>query len=181
MSEPTSPIRPGRWLGPTIVILLAAQLCLVWLHGSLLNRQHQDLQDIRSEIANLSDTIAEGQDDSSQEDEALSPALDLAVRPGHRVSRRLHHPRARFVRVQDEGQDAEGRNRELDELRKSQQSGQEAVAKGKKVRSILSIEENARKAEAKDKALGITRSWIPGIVAVLAALGFVFWRLRRRA
>ena len=50
MSERPAPPSWPRWALPVLSGILAGQLVLLWIQGSLLNRQHQDLVAIREEI-----------------------------------------------------------------------------------------------------------------------------------
>jgi hypothetical protein len=162
-----------RWLSRTVVTLLAAQLALLWTHGSMLQRQHEDLQSLRDDIQALSESLdqeQDGWDDGSGQDG--NSAADPALVP----ARRLRHLRARkgrpaLLRVQDPGEQPSGSDQQAaKDLADSLKSGKDAVAQARKVQSQLSIEENYRKAEEKAKAEGEFKRWLPW-AAFLGAVG----------
>jgi hypothetical protein len=166
--KPCIPLRP--WVGSAILVLLAAQTALLWVQGSLLHRQHQDLVSLRDEIQYLSESLEQ----NGQWDEEGGPA----EYPSPARHRRIRHPRLqRAARIQEEDAGA------LKDVEASRRSAQEAVAKGREAREKLSIEENARKAEEKAKALDQgrqARTWIwAGAAALAAAYGARVW-LRKR-
>ncbi len=168
--EPSMPKRFPSWLAPAVVILLALQLTLSWVHGSQLQRQHADLMDLRDDIQNLADSIDQG---TVQDGEDTNPA-DSGLAPA-RLRRR--HGGSRFqrvVRIQDSSQSQEDEQGRKD-LEDSRASAKKAVAEAREARSKLSIEENARKADEKAKVEVAENTWLKWVWIGLGAcvLGFV--------
>jgi len=195
MSEPTpTPSLPG-WLSRTLVVLLVVQVALLWTHGSMLQRQHDDLEALRGDVQALADSLDQDQDgwDADGGDQDASPVRRAVprpsrVRPGSvRAFRRhgLRPGRPALLRVQDPAKapaDPEEQQpaKELDASRKS---AQEAVAKARQVQGQLSITENIRKADERAALEGAGSRWLPwlafgGAAAVLALLGRAWFRRR---
>ena len=162
------------WLGPVIAALLAAQLGLTWIHGSLLHRQHEDIQGLREDLQDLSDSLDQEEASGSAEAEGVVPAQ--VPFQGHFHRRRMLRA-ARLVRQQEEPDQA------AKDLEAARQSAQKAVKEARETQQKLSIEENARKAEEKAKLQGASNAWQKwlwiGLGAGLAALVARSW-LRRR-
>lgn len=148
-----------RWLSVSIVLLLAAQVGLLWTHGRMLQRQHEDIQALREDVQNLADDLYEDQDgwDSSEDDPNPRPVRALRPRPHPRAAVRRGGRLAPAAYLQAQGEGDEATRKELDATR---QSGKDAVAKARKVQGQLSWEENARKAEEKAKLEGAGHSWV---------------------
>jgi hypothetical protein len=176
MSEP-SPRKPiPTWLAGAVITLLSLQMALLWMQGSMLERQHGTLLSLRQDIQELSESLDDyqGATDSGASGETLRPTR---MRPSRR------HALQR-VRLQDqqeqEGDGQRALRKDLEEQRKSEK---EAVAKAREVRSQLSYEENARKAEEKARIEAETHKYRPLIwIGVAVALGAMFLRswLRNR-
>ncbi|HWQ09009.1 MAG TPA: hypothetical protein VN436_07880 [Holophaga sp.] len=147
------------------------QLVLGWLHGSLLERQHQDLLDLREDVQELTDSLDQGDPQDDSQDESLAPARHT---PAHR--RRLQ----RVARIQAQPAEEEQARKELQD---AQASAQQAVSQARKVQSQLSIEENMRKADEKakvDAAENAWQKWLWGALGGgLVAMAVRVW-LRRR-
>lgn len=172
-----------RWLSVSILALLTAQVGLLWTHGSMLQRQHEDIQALREDVQSLADDLYQDQEggDPGANDEGASAQPARMVRhrrPGHRRVAWIQAPSA----PADEGDPA------LKEARKdldtSLQSGKEAVAKARKTQDQLSWSVNAQKAEeaarmqdAADKG----RTWMWVATAVAAAALMLRLKLRRGA
>ena len=137
MSEPSPKSVPPSWLAGAVVGLLTAQLALLWMQGSLLERQHGELQGLRQDVQELTESLddAQGTYDQGSFDGKARPSRDR-----HRQRRQ-----AVLVRLQEGGGDA-GVRKELEDQRKSER---EALDKARDVREKLSLEENARKADEK--------------------------------
>jgi len=170
-----------RWLPGTLVILLAAQVGLTWMHGSLLNRQHGELQALSQDIQELSDSL----DAQSEEDAQAQEDYSLARRPFHSRRHRAVRPLRVLYRQQPAPEDAPKEESQAQkELRESRESAQRALKDARKVQSQLSWEENARKADEKAKLESAQNStlkwiWIAMGIGVLA-LVVRSW-LRRRS
>jgi ElaB/YqjD/DUF883 family membrane-anchored ribosome-binding protein len=190
MNNPNPVTGVPKWLSRTIVALLAAQVALLWTHGSMLQRQHNDLQSLREDVQSLADSLdqeqQDGLDDGTGQDGSGSATADPAVPVPVRQARR---PRARhrapaLLRVQDPGKEpSEGGEQAAKELADSRQSGKDAVAKARKTQEQLSITENYRKAEEKAALEGAYKRWLPwiafGAAAGLAAMVMRAWLNRR--
>lgn len=168
MSEPTrQEDRPGRppalfprKLGFAILVLLSLQLALGYLQGALLNRQHEELRSLRTEIQDLTATLEQGYGvvDPGAGEDAWKPARRLRARP------RTYAAAGMVVLDGDE------EDRARKELQQSKESAGKAVEDARKAQSQVSIEENARKAEVArkvDEAGGRWQKW------TLIAIGVV--------
>jgi hypothetical protein len=161
------------WVVAGVLTLLALQVGLLWMQGSMLERQHGDFLALRQDVQDLSESLEQFEDNFDQ------GAPEGTLRPS---SHRFRHRRPSVVRVrlQEEGADAANARKDLEATRKS---AQEAVEKARDTRSKLSLEENARKAEEKAKLDAEAHKWRPFIwIGVVVALGALFLRswLRNR-
>lgn len=175
MSDPASPPRPATWVGPSVLLLLGLQMGLLWIQGSLLQRQHEDLLGLREDVQALAESLEDSQGGWAGEAEgALRPVQGLRTRP----ARRARAVPAAFLQVQPDEDKTAAQEQEA-----NRKSEREAVAKGREVNSKLSIAENIRKADEKARLDSENRRWRPwlwfaGGVAILAML-LRSW-LRRR-
>jgi hypothetical protein len=181
MNEPRPAPAVPKWLSRTVVALLAAQLGLLWTHGSMLQRQHDDLMALREDVQALSDSLdqeQDGLDDNGGQDS--NPAAYPGAAPAHRVRHlRGRRGRSALLRVQDpapEPSDA-GDQQGAKDLANVRKSAQDAVAQAHKVQEQLSLTENYRKAEEKAKAEGEFKRWLPW-AACLGAVGVAAMMLR---
>jgi FtsZ-interacting cell division protein ZipA len=176
MSEPTPRKLLPTWLAGAIVTLLSLQLALLWMQGSMLERQHGTLLSLRQDIQELTESLDDYQSsaDSGASGEALRPTLHRGH--GHRPLQRV---RLQEQQEQQERQDREGDGQQAlkKELEAQRKSEKDAVAKAREVRSQLSYEENARKAEEKARIEAETHKYRPLIwIGVVVALGAMFLR-----
>ena len=180
---PAAP-HPPKWLGRAVVTLLALQVGLLWTHGSLLQRQHDDLQALREDVQALADTLDQNQDGAGADgtDPDASPVRNRHLRRGAR--HRLRRGPAALVRVQDPAKAPDADDQGAKDIEASRKSGQEAVAKARTVQGQLSISENIRKADEKAALEHEGNRWLPWLAFGGAAglLGVVAraW-LRRRS
>ena len=87
MSEPQSPSTGPTWLNRGVILLLALQVGLLWTHGSMLQRQHDDIQGLRDDVQSLAESLDQEDGwDSSEGDTHPHPARTL-VRHGRRLIR----------------------------------------------------------------------------------------------
>lgn len=141
MSETPPPHPLPKWLSRSIVVLLAVQVGLLWTHGSLLQRQHDDIQALRDDVQALADSLYDEQDQDGW-DSSGDPKPHPA-RASSRIRRRA--VRAAFRQAPDEGDPAlKDLKKDLDAVR---QSEQEALAKARKAQEQLSVQANIQKAE----------------------------------
>jgi FtsZ-binding cell division protein ZapB len=184
-SNPASAI--PRWLSVSIIVLLTAQVGLLWTHGSMLQRQHDDIQSLREDLQALADDLYQDQDgwDSSQEDPTPQPARQLnhqrSHRQGHRHGRAL--ARARFLAQApapeqgDQDEATQAARKDMDAARKSER---DAVAKARTVQEQLSLSANAAKAEEKAKQEEQGRTWMNWAWAAFAVVcGVALVRVRK--
>ena len=172
MTEPSQPPRFPAWLAPAMAVMLGLQVILTWLHGSLLERQHQDLLDLREDVQMLTDSLDQGEPLDDSQEEAWIPArrAHARKRPLQRVALRRQAQPAEEEQARKELQDA-------------QASAQKAVTEAREVQSKVSIEENARKAEEKakvDAAENAWQKWLWGALGLgLVAMAIRAWARRR--
>ena len=148
MSDPTTDVNAVRvspWLGGTVVTLLVLQLGLLWLQGSLVQRQREDILGLREDVQAMAESL---DDDQQGQTESDGQAVLVHLRAHGR-----HHPRtrARAVRAmwfQARADEDEAVKKDLDHAK---QSARDAVAQARDAQQKLSITENIRKAEEKAK------------------------------
>jgi hypothetical protein len=170
-----APVVP-KWLSRTVVTLLALQVGLLWTHGSLLQRQHDDIQALREDVQALADSL--DQDDWDSSDIGPHPARFARRQGGGMV-------RTAYLRAEEAGKD-EG-DQELKDTQKdlanARQSALDAVAKARATQEKMSISAAIDKAEAKAKLQAEGDTWKPWLwvgVAVVAVALMVRAILRRR-
>jgi hypothetical protein len=174
MSNPNpAPVIP-KWLSRSIVTLLALQVGLLWTHGSLLQRQHDDILALRGDIQALAESLDQDQDgwDSNQVDPDPHPARWA----GHQGRGPV---RTAWLRTQESGKaPADEGDPALRDLKKEQdtvrQSERDAVAKARDAQEKVSIGANIEKAEAKARLEAEGETWKPwlwaGVGVVVVAL-----------
>jgi hypothetical protein len=165
MNEPhPAPVLP-KWLSRSVVILLALQVGLLWVHGSLLQRQHDDLMALREDVQALADSLDQNEDEWDSNGIGPNPARWAGHR-GHRTAR------AAYLRTEEAGKAPEG-DQALTELKKDtdqvRQSERDAVAKARDTQEKLSISANIQKAEDKARAEAVTHDWMPWVWSAVAA------------
>lgn len=175
MSEQPTRSSTPKWLTGAVVTFLALQVGLLWMQGTMLERQHGDLQSLRLDVQDLTESLEEfqGSFDQGPGDTSLQPSR-------HRIHARGHSGR-RATRVRlDEPEGDQGVRKELEDQRKSEREG---IEKAREARSQLSIEENARKADEKAKIEAAEHKYRPliwaGVAVGLLALFLRSW-LRNR-
>jgi ElaB/YqjD/DUF883 family membrane-anchored ribosome-binding protein len=178
MSDSNTPPVLPKWLSRSVVILLALQVGLLWTHGSLLQRQHDDIQSLREDVQALADSLDQDQDDGDSNEADSGPQPHAA-----RWIRRKH--KARVVRAtyaaQDEGDPAlKDLNNDQERVR---QSERDAIAKARDAQEKLSIQANIQKADAKAQREAQAQPWKPwlwvgGAAAAAILLGRSLYRRR---
>lgn len=172
--KPTPTITMAPWVGGSVLTLLVLQLGMLWLQGTMLQRQHEDLLGLREDVEALAESLDQGDDAWNSAEEGLpSPARQ-------RVPRRRAPRVTRAAFLQNPPDEDAAVKKDLDDTKKS---ATEAVAKARDTRDKLSITENIRKADEKAKVEAQGRTWRPWLWAGagLALLAMVArsW-LRRR-
>jgi len=173
MSEPehTPPPSLPRWWAGAVLVLLTLQLGLLWLHGTMLQRQHAELAALREDVQALAESLDQDSQDGGEE--GAQPIRDRARR-GALVPVALRQP------APPEPEEDKALKKDLEATR---QSERDAVAQAREVRQKLSIEENARKADEKAKLEAAGKAWSPlvwaGLGVAVGALLVRSW-LRRR-
>lgn len=165
MNEPTQKTEVPRWLAGAVLALLVGQLGLMWMQGSMLERQHGELLGLRQDVQELTESL-------DQFEDAFDQGADGAVRPSSRPLHRRHT--LLRVRLQEEGD--QGVKKELADQRKNER---EAIDKARDVRKQVSWDENQRKAEEKAKIEAETHKYRPlvwvGVVVALLAMFLRSW------
>ena len=181
MNEPhPAPLLP-KWLSRSVLALLALQVGLLWVHGSLLQRQHDELMALREDVQALADSLDQDQDEWDSNSIDPHPARWAGHR-GHRTAR------AAYLRAEETGKAAEGEgDQALTELKKdmdqTRKSERDAVAKARDTQEKMSISANIQKAEDKARAEAVIHDWMPWLwgavaVSVLALLVRALFRRR---
>lgn len=170
-TQPTPKPQPS-WLLGAVVTLLLLQVGLLWMQGSMLERQHGTLMGLRQDMQDLTESLDnfQGNFDQGAEDGTLRPS-----------SRRIHPRRGlQRVRLQDQEGGDQGVRKEMADQRKSER---EAIDKAREAQSKLSLAENYRKAEEKKRLEAEQNKWRPflwgGAAVALLALVLRSW-LRNR-
>lgn len=171
MSEAKQTLRVSPWLGGTVLTLLVLQMGLLWIQGTMLQRQHEDLLGLREDVQAMAETLDQEPGAGDAEGGAPSPAR-------WRVRRQRRGPvRAAWLQSEpDEDQ------RARKELEASKQSSREAVAKARDTQEKLSITEAIRRADDQakvDAAAHKARPWL-WAGAGLALLAMVIRAVLRR-
>lgn len=173
MNTPPSPAGLPAWFPKVVILLLALQLGLIYLQGSLLHRQQTALQDLRTDVQALTDTV----EATLLGPEAIPESLPMG---------RLPRPRPRLLRIGLQETDATSAPEEeaaRKEIEKARESARQAVKDAERAQRQISFEENARKVEAKKRIEQAGRNWTAWYVAggalIAAALLGRSW-LRRR-
>ncbi|BDU77641.1 hypothetical protein [Mesoterricola sediminis] len=170
MNEPRPRTGLPTWLGGTLLVLLGFQVGLLWMQGSLLERQHGDLVAMRQDIQDLAESL-----------DQLTGAYDGSEDGTARPSSAAPAGRRPLVRVRLQEQDKDSNVPK--DIADQRQAERDALAKAREVQSRLSLEENARKAEEKARREAEGRRYRPlvwgGVIVALAALFLRSW-LRNR-
>jgi len=175
----SGPSGPSPWLGRSIVILLVLQLGLLWTHGSMLQRQHDDLQALREDVQDLADSLDQDQDQQDWDTTGAARPARTRPRPGaHRSFGRLVRARQQVPAADPDSGDR-AQTQELDAARRS---AQDAVVQARDTQQKLSIPEAVRRAEARSalNAAGGAGRWLWALVVALLALAGFRAVLRRR-
>jgi hypothetical protein len=171
MSEAKQTVRVSPWLGGAVLTLLVLQMGLLWIQGSMLQRQHEDLLGLREDLQAMAETLDQEQGAGEAEGGAPSPA-----------HRRVHRQRRAPVRVAWLQGEPDEDQRAKKELETSKQSSRDAVAKARDTQQKLSITEAMRRADDQakvDAEVHKARPWL-WAGAGLALLAMVIRALLRR-
>lgn len=172
--------------------LLAANLGLLWVQGAQLNRQHDTLRQIHSDIADLTDALdayANGGDDGSGDPQDNGGAVWAPAARHHG----RHHAtliRARYQEPQSSSAQPANPPAEQDQMDQGRKdiedankSARDAVAKAREDQQKLSIEENYRKGQEERKVQEAQYAWTRWVWAALAFLIVAFavraWIIKR--
>ncbi len=169
---PTPAVAPA-WPVALLTAILAAQLCLAWIQGRMLNRQHAQLLEMREDIQGLAEAIEQSYADPRMEEDSLAPAR----RPRHPARPAGHLRRAALRLRQEEKPEQDPAAKELEAVRQSQEK---AVKDAKVAQRKLSIEAAAQRAERAEKVDKASKGFMwaaLGAAAILfgayAARGFI--------
>ncbi|HET6329692.1 MAG TPA: hypothetical protein VFF76_02800 [Holophagaceae bacterium] len=170
--------------------LLAANLGLLWIQGAQLNRQHDTLRQIHTDIEELTDALdAYTNGDSSGDSQDGSGAVWA---PASRVHARRHAAlvHARYQEPQPgsaQPANPPAEQDQMDQGRKdiedANKSARDAVAKAREDQHKLSISENYRKGQEERKIQEAQYAWTRWVWAALAFLILAFavraWIIKR--
>lgn len=154
----------GNWPVALLTALLTAQLGLAWIQGRMLNRQHDQLLDIREDIQGLAEAIESSYGDAPQEEGTLAPA----IRRHHR--RHLRRPRLAGYRIQDQGE----QDPAAKELEAARQSQEKAVKDAKVTQKKLSMKEAAERAERVEKIDNASKGFMWATLGAAVVLFLAF-------
>jgi hypothetical protein len=176
--------------------LLAANLGLLWVQGAQLNRQHDTLRQLHTDIEDLTDALdaytnGDGGDGSSDSQDGGGAVWA----PASRARKPRHAPLVR-ARYQDPDAAPQGSSQPanppaeqdpMDQGRKDQEdankSARDAIAKARDDQQKLSISENYRKGQEERKVQEAQYEWTRWVWAALAFLILAFavraWIIRR--
>lgn len=174
--------------------LLAANLGLLWVQGAQLNRQHDSLRQLHTDIEDLTDALdaytngdnADPGDGSNGGHDGSGAVWAPAARR-HRA-RPGGHRRGGLVRASlQDPQPAPAEQDPMDQGRKDMEdankSAREAVAKAREDQHKLSISENYRKGQEERKVQEAQYAWTRWVWAAMAFLLLAFgvraWILKR--
>lgn len=174
--------------------LLAANLGLLWVQGAQLNRQHDSLRQLHTDIEDLTDALdaytnGDNADpgDGSNGGQDSSGAVWAPAARRHRA-RPGGHRRSGLVRASlQDPQPAPAEQDPMDQGRKDMEdankSAREAVAKAREDQHKLSISENYRKGQEERKVQEAQYAWTRWVWAAMAFLLLAFgvraWILKR--
>ena len=181
--------------------LLAANLGLLWVQGAQLNRQHQTLRQLHSDIEDLADALdsytngdgGDGSDQGNGTDQDRDGNLWAPARHRARASHAL--VRARY-QDPDAAPQAQGSSSapahpaeqdQMDQGRKdiedANKSARDAIAKAREDQSKLSISENYRKGQEERAEQEARYEWTRWVWAALGLLIIAFlvraWIIKR--
>ena len=175
--------------------LLAANLGLLWVQGAQLNRQHQTLTQIHSDIQDLADSLdaytnGDGTDQGGDTYQDGEGNVWAPARHRHRRGAR-HFVRASFQQEPDaaapNGSSPAPQPDAMDQGRKEQEdankSARDAVAKAREDQQKLSISENYRKGQEERKIQEAQYEWTRWVWLGVGVLVLVFlvraWIIKR--
>ena len=177
--------------------LLAANLGLLWVQGAQLNRQHETLRQLHSDIEDLTDAL-----DSYTNGDGSDPGdgtyQDSEGNPWAPAARRRAHAARALVRARFQDPDApqaqgsaparppaeqDGMDQGRKDIEDANKSARDAVAKAREDQSKLSIEENYRKGQEERKVQEAQYAWTRWVWLGLGVLVLVFilraWIIKR--
>ena len=180
--------------------LLAANLGLLWVQGAQLNRQHQVLAQIHSDIQDLADSI-DAYTNGDQGDQGDGNTYQdgdgnlWAPARHHRRARAGHHlVRASYQQDQEPAQapnssspapaqQPDAMDQGLKDIQDTKKSNLDAVAKAREDQEKLSISENYRKGQEERKIQEAQYAWTRWVWAGLGFLLVAFliraWIIKR--
>ncbi|HEU4952399.1 MAG TPA: hypothetical protein VFT46_10630 [Holophagaceae bacterium] len=181
---------------PMLVVLtalLAANLGLLWVQGAQLNRQHESLRQLHTDLQDLTDALdayANSGDDSGDDAAPEGDGAQWAPAARHH---RIHPRRGRLLRASlqeppsSSPAPAPAEQDGLDQGRKdiedANKSARDAIAKAREDQEKLSISENYRKGQEERKIQEAQYAWTRWVWLGLGVLILVFlgraWVIKR--
>lgn len=177
--------------------LLAANLGLLWVQGAQLNRQHDTLRQLHSDIEDLTDALdaytnGDGGDGSSDSQDGSGAVWAPAARAHARQHAQLVRARYQDPDAAPQSSSAQPANPpaeqdQMDQGRKDMEnankSARDAVAKAREDQEKLSISENYRKGQEERKVQEAQYEWTRWVWAALGFLILAFivraWIIKR--
>ena len=171
--------------------LLAANLGLLWVQGAQLNRQHESLRQLHTDLEDLSDAIdaytnGDNGDDSSQDGGGATwaPARHHHAHAArHLVRASFQDPDAAAANGSSPAEKPDAMDQGLKDIQDTKKSNLDAVAKARDTQSKLSIEENYRKGQEERKVQEAQYEWTRWVWAALIFLALAFgiraWIIKR--
>ena len=174
--------------------LLAANLGLLWVQGAQLNRQHDTLRQLHSDIEDLTDALdaytngdggSDSQDGTQDGGGAVwAPAARHHARPhADLVRARYQEPQSSSAQPANPPAEQDQMDQGRKDIEDANKSARDAVAKAREDQHKLSISENYRKGQEERKVQEAQYEWTRWVWAALAFLILAFavraWIIRR--
>jgi len=164
--------------------LLAANLGLLWVQGAQLNRQHDTLRQLHTDIEDLTDAIdSYANGDSGDGSDGYQDGTGAVWAPARARHHRRHAPRLQRASFQDPAPQSsspnppaeqDGMDQGRKDMEDANKSAKDAVAKARDDQQKLSISENYRKGQEERKIQEAQYAWTRWIWLGLGVLVLVF-------
>ncbi len=172
--------------------LLAANLGLLWVQGAQLNRQHDTLRQLHTDIEELTDALDaytngdNGDSGDSQDGTGAvwAPAARRHARPHAALLRaRYQEPSSSSLQPANPPAEQEQMDQGRKDMEDANKSARDAVAKAREDQHKLSISENYRKGQEERNIQEAQYAWTRWVWAALAFLILAFaaraWIIKR--
>jgi len=173
--------------------LLAANLGLLWVQGAQLNRQHDTLRQLHSDIEDLTDALdaytnGDGGDGSSDSQDGSGAVWAPAARAHARrhaqlVRARYQEPQSSSAQPANPPAEQDPMDQGRKDMEDANKSARDAIAKAREDQHKLSISENYRKGQEERKVQEAQYAWTRWVWAALGFLILAFvvraWIIKR--